>query len=160
MTSISYVRMFHPDPEYIVVSANYEADGTIGSLHVDKSKKGIWDSGTDDTIPQDHSPEGMKAAGLAPDLLTKYGIPEKIDVPAFLASKKMELLETKLTMGRVALFIHYGWDKYIQQIEIAHGDATETTWYQPNRGADEDAMSVLCDAKLQAQQAAGIATVR
>lgn len=45
LTSVSLVRIFRTDPEYVIVSANYEPDGRLGSLHVDKTKGGDWVSG-------------------------------------------------------------------------------------------------------------------
>jgi len=160
MTSISLVRMFHPDPEYIVVSANYEANGEISSLHVDKSKGGVWDSGTDDMVPADRSPDSMKAAGLKPDVLEKYGIPTHIDVAAFLHNKHIDLPPVTIVQGRIVMNLHYGWDKVIQQIEIAHDDATTTTYFQPTVTPEEETLNPLCDAGLAKQQAAGEPTVR
>jgi len=160
LSAVSLVRMFHPDPEYIVVSANYGADGEIGSLHVDKSKGGVWVSGTDDMIPADRSPDGMKAAGLKPDLLEKYGIPTHIDVAAFLRDKHIDLPPVTIVQGRIVMNLHYGWDKLIQQIEIAHDDATTTTYFQPSVTPEEETLNPLCDAKLAQQQAAGEPTMR
>jgi hypothetical protein len=37
LTSVGLVRIFHVDPEYVVVSANYESTGELGSLNVGRT---------------------------------------------------------------------------------------------------------------------------
>jgi hypothetical protein len=160
LTSISYIRMFHPDPDYFIVSANYEANGDLSTLHVDHTKGGVWVSGTDDVIPKDTSEEGMKAANLKPDLLTKYGIPAHIDVASYLAANKMDVLPTTLPAGRIVLNLHYGWNKVIRQDELNAGRNFGTIYLQPTLTEEEKTLNPVCDAKLQQQQAAGEATAR
>lgn len=42
LTSLSLVRVFRAFPEYLVVAANYEPNGELGSLHIDGAKDGDW----------------------------------------------------------------------------------------------------------------------
>jgi hypothetical protein len=40
LTSLSLVRIFRTGPEYVIVSANYERDGSLGSLNFGSAKDG------------------------------------------------------------------------------------------------------------------------
>lgn len=78
LTSVSLVRIFRADPEYLVVSANYEPNGELGSLHIDGAKGGDWlhsnfvpaaQDGFVQRIPKDRGSDALKSMVSLPTLI-------------------------------------------------------------------------------------------
>jgi hypothetical protein len=80
LTSLSLVRIFRADPEYVVVSGNYEASGELSSLHVDKSKGGDWVSGESRLHVNQNDLD-----------LKKYGFPLRIDFERYLRLHRLTM---------------------------------------------------------------------
>ncbi len=157
LTSLSLVRVFRAFPEYLVVAANYEANGDLGSLHIDGAKDGNWlhsnfvpaaKDGFVQRIPKD----------FAPDALKKYGIPTHIDVRYFL-SRHFPLPSASLPQEMVVFNQHYGFNKIIRQDQLKDGTVISSRFLQPSETAEENALNPECESRFHQQQTLGLPTV-
>ncbi|MDQ2839783.1 MAG: hypothetical protein M3Y72_01825 [Acidobacteriota bacterium] len=154
LTSLSLTRIFLGKPkviilpasDYVVVSANYEPDGRLGGLHVNKAQGGDNTSG--DT--------GMFGMGLE----GTYGIPRRIDIPGYLGSRQLTLPPSTFADFADVAVEHYGYNKIIRVEELSNGVAANPRFFQPSVTPEERTLNPVCDAELK-QQAAGFSyTVR
>ena len=159
LTSLSLIRVFRAPPEYLVVVANYEPNGEVGSLHIDGAKDGDWvhsslvpasGLGFVHRIPNDHSSEALR----------KYGIPERIDVEVFLRSHQIPLAKVSLPEEVVVLNLHYGYNTVIQQNELANGATVRVRFLQPSVAEEETVLNPHCESHFKQQSTLGLPTVQ
>ena len=159
LTSLSLIRVFRTFPEYLVIAANYEPNGELGSLHIDGAKDGDWVSGSFvpaaaeafvRRLPNDHSSETAR----------KYGIPEHIDIDAYRRSRRIPLGEVRIPEEVVVLNQHYGYNKLIRQDELRGGTMVRTRFLEPSVTEEETVLNPLCEARFKQQQALQLPTVQ
>jgi hypothetical protein len=152
LSSISLIRIFRTDPGYVIVSASYERDGSLGSLNFGYSDQTAR-SWTAVYRPTDPLPE------LGP-LLTKFGIPTRIDIEKYLRTRRMLLPDVALSQEKNVMNEFYGFGKFIRQDELENGTIVASRWLQPSEtGEEKDILNALCDARFRQQQALGLSTV-
>jgi hypothetical protein len=160
LTSLSLVRIFRTGPEYVIVSANYEQDGSLvfGSAK-DGHPGGTGPSGTAIYRTPDPQVNEIVRKGLDPEL-TKYGIPTHIDVQKYLLSRQMPLPAVALDQEKNVMNEFYGFGKFIRQDELKDGAIVASRWLQPSVTKEEkETLNPLCDARFRQQQAIGLPTV-
>ncbi|MEO7030662.1 MAG: hypothetical protein ABI147_14800 [Acidobacteriaceae bacterium] len=163
LTSLSLVRIFRADPEYVIVSANYERDGNLGSLNFGAAKNGsparTGSFGTAIYRTPDPQVNDQQRKELGPSL-TKYGIPAHIDVEKYLLSRQMPLPAVALDQEKNVMNEFYGFGKFIRQDELKDGAIVASRWLQPSVTEEEKkTLNPLCDARFRQQQASGLPTV-
>jgi hypothetical protein len=163
LTSLSLVRIFRTSPEYVIVSANYERDGSLGSLNFGSAKDGhpggTGPSGTAIYRTPDPQVNEIVRKGLDPEL-TKYGIPAHIDVQRYLLSRQMPLPAVALDQEKNVMNEFYGFGKFIRQDELKDGAIVASRWLQPSVTEEEkETLNPLCDARFRRQQTIGLPTV-
>jgi hypothetical protein len=163
VTSLSLIRIFRTGPEYVIVSANYERDGSLGSVDFGSAKDGhpggTGPSGTAMYRTGDPQVDDIVRKGLGPDL-TKYGIPTHIDVQKYLLSRRMPLPAVALDQEKNVMHEFYGFGKLIRQDELKDGAIVASRWLQPSVTEEEkETLNPLCDARFRQQQAIGLPTV-
>jgi hypothetical protein len=163
LTSLSLVRIFRTGREYVIVSANYEQDGSLGSLDFGSAKDGhpggTGPSGTAIYRTPDPQVNEIVRKGLDPEL-TKYGIPTHIDVQKYLLSRQMPLPAVALDQEKNVMNEFYGFGKFIRQDELKDGAIVASRWLQPSVTKEEkETLNPLCDARFRQQQAIGLPTV-
>ena len=163
LTSLSLVRIFRTSPEYVIVSANYERDGSLGSLNFGSAKDGhpggTGPSGTAIYRTPDPQVNEIVRKGLDPEL-TKYGIPAHIDVQRYLLSRQMPLPAVALDQEKNVMNEFYGFGKFIRQDELKDGAIVASRWLQPSVTEEEkETLNPLCDARFRQQQTIGLPTV-
>jgi hypothetical protein len=163
LTSFSLVRIFRTGPEYVIISANYEQDGSLGSRNFGSAKDGhpggTGPSGTAIYRTPDPQVNEIVRKGLDPEL-TKYGIPTHIDVQKYLLSRQMPLPAVALDQEKNVMNEFYGFGKFIRQDELKDGAIVASRWLQPSVTKEEkETLNPLCDARFRQQQAIGLPTV-
>jgi len=163
LTSLSLVRIFRTSLEYVIVSANYERDGSLGSLNFGSAKDGrpggTGPSGTAIYRTPDPQVNEIVRKGLDPEL-TKYGIPAHIDVQRYLLSRQMPLPAVALDQEKNVMNEFYGFGKFIRQDELKDGAIVASRWLQPSVTEEEkETLNPLCDARFRQQQTIGLPTV-
>lgn len=163
LTSLSLVRIFRTSPEYVIVSANYERDGSLGSLNFGSAKDGqpggTGRSGTAIYRTPDPQVNEIVRKGLDPEL-AKYGIPVHIDVQRYLLSRQMPLPAVALDQEKNVMNEFYGFGKFIRQDELKDGAIVASRWLQPSVTEEEkETLNPLCDARFRQQQTIGLPTV-
>jgi len=164
MTSLSLVRIFRTSPEYLIVSANYERDGSLGSLNVGGAKDGhpggTGPFGTAMFRTGDPNVDDLARREFVPSL-TKYGISAHIDVEKYLFSRQMPLPTVALNQEKNVMYVFYGFGKLIRQDELKDGAIVASRWLQPSVTEEEkQTLNPLCDARFRQQQAMGLPTVQ
>ena len=164
LSSLSLVRVFRVGPEYAIVSANYERDGTLGSLNYGSAKDGrpggTGRSGTAMYTTPDPQVNDIVRSGLAPDL-AKYGIPAHIEVENYLLSRHIPLPGVALDQEKNVMHVFYGFGKFIRQDELKGGTIVASRWLQPSVTEEEkETLNHLCDERFRQQQAIGLPTVQ
>jgi len=159
LTSLSLVRVFRAFPEYLIVAANYEATGELGSLHIDGAKGGDWlhssfvpaaQDSFDRRIPKDRGTETLR----------KYGIPAHIDVQEYLRSHRIPIPTVPLPQEITVLNLHYGYNRLILQDELNAGVAISSRFLQPSVTEEENRLNALCESRFRQQQTLGLPTVQ
>jgi hypothetical protein len=151
LTSLSLIRIFRTGPEYVIVSANYERDGSLGSLDFG-SAKAVYRT-------PDPQVNEIVRKGLDPEL-AKYGIPAHIDVEKYLLSRRMALPAVALDQEKNVMNEFYGFGKLIRQDQLKDGAIVSSRWLQPSVTEEEKkTLNPLCDARFRQQQAIGLPTV-
>jgi hypothetical protein len=151
LTSLSLVRIFRTGPEYVIISANYERDGSLGSVG--------FGSGTAIYRTPDPQVNEIVRKGLDPEL-KKYGIPAHIDVEKYLLSRQIPLPAVAFAQEKNVMHAFYGFGKLIRQDELKDGVIVASRWLQPLVTEEEkETLNPLCDARFRQQQAIGLPTV-
>ena len=159
LTSLSLIRIFRTSPEYLVVAANYEPNGELGSLHIDGAKDGDWlhsslvpaaGDSFDRRLPDDRSSETLK----------KYGIPARIDVSGYLRSNRIPLEKVSMAEEIVVLNQHYGYNKLIRQDELVDGSMIRSRFLEPSVTEEENVLNPLCDSRFKQQHTLGLPTAQ
>ncbi len=148
LTSVSVVRIFRASPEYIIASANYEPDGNLGSLHVDKTAGGDWVSGS-----------ASVNLGLEQTLLATYGVSRRIDFQQYLSSRRLALSPAALPDVANLLIRFYGYGKMIRQDNLNHGVVIGSRFLQPSITPEEKILDPVCEAHFRQLAAAKLRTV-
>ncbi len=157
LTSLSLVRIFRTNSEYVIVSANYERDGSLGSLNIGGGGNG--GSGTSIYRTPDPQVNEIVQKELGPTL-TKYGIPIHLDVEKYLVSRQMPLPTAALDQEKNVMHEFYGFGRFIRQDELKGGTIVASRWVKPSVTEEEKAtLNRLCDARFLQQQALGLPTV-
>jgi hypothetical protein len=150
LTSLSLVRVFRDAPEFVVVSANYEPTGALGSVNVSDAKGGDWVAGTTHMIPA----EGRSS------YLQKYGIPLSIDIQIYLRLRRIPALSVALPEEFSAMVQHYAYDKLIRVDALKDNIVVSSRFLQPAATKEEtDTLDALCEARFHQQQMMGLPTV-
>ena len=163
LTSLSLVRIYRTSPEYVIVSANYERDGSLGSLNFGAAENGnpvrTDPIGTSVYRTPDPQVNEIERKEMAPEL-AKYGIPTHIDVQKYLLSRHMQLPAVALDQEKNVMNEFYGFGKLIRQDELKDGAIVASRWLQPSVTEEEkETLNPLCDARFRQQQAIGLPTV-
>ena len=163
LTSVSLVRIFRSDQDYVIISANYEADGNLGSLNFGAAENGRPSPNSRSNTSMYRTPDpqvnDLSRRFLAPTL-AKYGIPASIDVEKYLRSRTLLLPATSLHQERDVMNEFYGFGKFIRQDEVKDGAIVASRWLHPSETKEEkDTLNTLCDARFRKQQALGLPTV-
>ncbi|MGI4826619.1 MAG: hypothetical protein ACRYFU_00250 [Janthinobacterium lividum] len=162
LTSLSLVRIFHTGADYVIITANYEPDGRLGSLDYGSARNGHpspGPSGTATYRTSDPVVDEILRSQLAPDL-ERYGIPVSIAVKKYLQSRTMPLPASSLQQYRNVLHAFYGFGKFIRQDELRDGIIVTSRWLQPSQTKEEkDTLNILCDERFRKQQTLGLPTV-
>lgn len=158
LTSVSLVRVFHAAPQYLIVSANYEADGELDSLHIDGGKDGDWvhsnfvPAAVDSFVQRIPKDRGSGA-------LKKYGIPARIDIREYLSAHRLPLPPSALAEQMSVMNLLYGYDKLIRQDELKDGAIISTRFLQPSVTDEEITLGPECESRFGQQRAMGLPTV-
>jgi len=158
LTSLSLIRIYRAFPEYLVVAANYEPNGELGSLHIDGAKDGNWLHSNYVPAAQDgfvHRP----AKGWDLNALKRYGIPAQIDVRGYLRSHHIPLPVASLPQEVTVLNQHYGYNRFIQLDELSNGTVISSRFLQPSDTDEEKVLNPLCESRFRQQQKLGLPTV-
>ena len=158
LTSLSLVRIYRAFPEYLVVAANYEQNGELGSLHIDGAKDGNWLHSNDVPSAQDafvHRP----TKGLDLNALRRYGVPAQIDVQAYLRSHHIPLPVASLPEEVTVLNQHYGYNRLIRLDELSKGTVISSRFLQPSDTDEEKVLNPQCESRFRQQQKLGLPTV-
>jgi len=157
LTSLSLVRIYRAFPEYLVVAANYEQTGELGSLHIDGAKDGNWLHSND--VPAAQHVVHRPAEGWDLGVLRQYGIPERLDVQSYLRSHHIPLPPASLPQEVTVLNQHYGYDKFIRLDELSNGTVISSRFLQPSDTDEERVLSPQCESRFRQQQKLGLPTV-
>jgi hypothetical protein len=158
VTSVSLVKIFRTDPEYLVVSANYEPNGELGSLHIDGAKGGDWvhsnfvpaaQNGFVQRIPKDRGSDALKT----------YGIPAHIDVQESRGSRLVSLPQVALPEEITVMNQHYGYNKLIRQDVLKDGAIISSRFLKPSVTQEEEVLDPRCESRFHQQQTMGLPTV-
>ena len=163
LTSFSLVRIFHTSPGYVIISANYERDGSLGSLGFGAAGNGLpaGDGSSVIAIYRTGDPhvDDLQRKELGPSL-AKYGIPTHIDIQKYLLSRRVSLPDVALDQEKNVMNVFYGFGKFIRQEELKDGAIVTSRWLQPSVTEEEKAtLNPLCDARFRQQQTIGLPTV-
>lgn len=163
LTSLSLVRIFRTSPEYVIVSASYERDGSLGSVNFGDAKNGspVRTDPLGTRVYRSPDPQVNESARkeVAP-LLTKYGIPTHIDIEKYLLSRQLQLPPVAFDQEKNVMNEFYGFGKFIRQDELKEGAIIASRWLQPSATEEEkETLNPLCDARFRQQQAMGLPTV-
>jgi hypothetical protein len=147
----------------VIVSANYERDGSLSSVDFGTSNNGnpmrTDPFGTFMYRTGDPQVDAMQAKELGPSL-TKYGIPIHIDVQKYLLSRQMPLPAIAFAQEENVMHEIYGFGKLIRQDQLKDGSIVASRWLQPSVTKEEkETLNPLCDARFLQQQAIGLPTV-
>jgi hypothetical protein len=122
LEAVSVVRVFRAPPEFLIVSANYDAGGRMQSVHVNGARNGNW-------IHPNGIPEPYRNPGVAtmldarPRLLGFYGLPPRFPVEAYRHAPSPDVFgpaEPPVELDVVNL--HFDQTRFVeQQIFHAHG---------------------------------------
>ena len=158
LTSLSLVRIFRAFPEYLVVAANYEPNGDLGSLHIDGAKNGDWIHPNFVPAAKDGSIQRLaKAWNL--DILRRYGIPAHIDVQGYIRSRHFPLPSASLPQEITVLNQHYGYNRLVRQDELNDGNVISSRLLKPSETDEENALNPQCESRFQQQQTLKLPTV-
>jgi len=150
LTSLSLVRVFRETPEFVVISADYEPSGTLGSVNVSEVRGGDWVKGETHMVPT----EGRLG------YLQKYGIPVSIDVQSFARLHRFPLPPVALVQEQAIYIQHYDYDKLIRVDALKDGALVSTRFLRPSVTKEErETLDALCGARFHKQQAMGLPTV-
>jgi hypothetical protein len=148
LTSLSLVRVFRAPPGFIVVSANYEINGTLGSLNVGEIVQG-------DLTPGSHT--AVRPSSDDPDL-KEYGIPIHMDVQNYAGTGRLQLIPVPLPQETTIVILHYGFGKLMRHDALAGGAVTSSRFLQPGVTEEERVLNPECDQRFRAQQSMGLPT--
>jgi hypothetical protein len=151
LTSLSLVRVFQNDAGFVVVSANYESSGGLGSLNIGETKDGYLIPGSDST--------SFRVDSKNP-LVEKYGIPLRIDVQQYLNSRRLSLPNVALRQEITIVNQHFGFDKLIRQDQLEDSAVVSSRYLRPSVTKEEETLAFDCDSRFRQQQAMSLPTVQ
>jgi hypothetical protein len=140
-----------------VVSANYEENGELGSLHIDGAKDGNWLHSND--VPGAQGIVHRPAKGWDLSVLRRYGIPAQIDVQSYLRSHHIPLPADSLPQEVTVLNQHYGYNRFIRLDELSNGTVISSRFLQPSDTEEEKVLNPQCESRFRQQQELGLPTV-
>ena len=149
LTSFSLVRIFGNSIAYTVISANYEADGKLGSLNMGLTNAGELSPGSHTTFQFD---------GRNADLL-KYGIPRRLDRGGITAGRRLKLPPTTQPEVLTVINLHYGFNELLEQEIVRNGLLSSPRFLKPYTTDEERILAPKCDARLGQQLSMGLPTV-
>jgi hypothetical protein len=158
LTSLSLVRIYRAAPEYLVVAANYEPNGELGTVHIGGVKDGNW-------VQIDFNPLAKIGLNQRPgkgwdlEALGRYGIPPHIDVEGYLRSRHIPLPTVSLPQEMTVLNLHYGYNRLIRQDDLKDGTVISSRFLQPSDTDEENALNPQCESQFRQQQRLGLPTV-
>ena len=145
------VRFFRADPQLLFGSGNYEANGTIGSIHHGKIMNGELQPGSSTIFPR------------APDfnaIQKTSGLPPRVEIEDYLRLKRMPLPNMSNSQGPTIVILVYGFGKLIRQDSLEDGAITSSRYLRPVATEEESILGPECDAHLRQQQSTGRPTVQ
>lgn len=158
LTSVSLVRIFRADPEYLVVAANYESDGELDSLHIDGAKGG-------DLVHSSFVPAAQASfvrripKDRGSDALERYGVPDQFDIQDYLRSSRLSLPPSALPEEIDVAALIYGYDRVIRRDELKNGAIISSRFLEPSFTDEEKILDPVCDSRFRQQKAIGLPTV-
>jgi hypothetical protein len=150
VASLRTQEIFRNESEYVVVSANYESTGKIGSLSTARTSAGEVIPGSASTV--------LRQA-LTDSSLERYGIPWRIDVQEYLRSNRLPLPSAALPQQLAAVTQQYGFGKLIRQDQLRNGTAVLSRFLSPSVTKEEQTLNPECEARFVQQRSLGLNTV-
>jgi hypothetical protein len=150
LTSLSLVRVFQNGADYVVVSANYESSGELGSLDLGETKGGQVIPGTAST--------SFRIDSKNP-LLESYGIPLRVSVQDYLRGHRLVLPRVALRQELAVVNLHFGFDKLIRQDRLRDGAVVSSQYLRPSVTEEEQNLDSECDSRFRQQQSMSLPTV-
>lgn len=130
LTSVSLVRLFRMSPELVTVSANYEADGRLGSLGIDGARNGDWtNTGSDNRILPFIG--GFSRLGIKPEQLARFGIPDKFDLAQYQRQHAVRLPDVSTPQEHVWVVEMFGFGRLIRVADLQDGKVARQRILRP-----------------------------
>ena len=151
LTGFSLVRIFRTGAEHLVIGANYELNGDLGSLHISGTKDGEWSS--------TNAGGNFLALGGWGGRLERYGIPAHIDIQQYLKRRRLPLPLVAMAQELNVVHQHFDYGKVIRQDKLRDGMIVSSRFLQPVVTEEEQALGPACDSRLHQQWSMGLRTV-
>jgi hypothetical protein len=130
LTSVSIVRVIHDNDGYVVVSADYEANGRRRNLQTFKRKNS--------------QNEILYKTAPADPLLEAFSIPQSADMTLYATAHRLELQDAANTES-TSLIQFYGFGKLIELQELRKGVPVSTRWLKPTITSEEEVIGPECE---------------
>lgn len=150
LTSVSVVRFFREDSYLTFASANYEANGTPGSIQSGRIVNGDLQPGSSVASP---------AAREFDKVRQDSGLPRQFDIGNYLNSKRLPNLKTLHPQENTTVVLIYGFGKLIRQDSLRDGLVISSRYMSPVVTEEERALTPRCDDSLREQVSRGEPTV-
>lgn len=153
------LRVYRDGPGAVVLTGNYEADGRLGSLHVDHTR-----GGARLFYPEDGTPWVANDYSGIPAKLNPVGIGGPLTLASVSANPYVRLPPAPLPVLQQALFTVYGEGDLVREDLLAQGAdgallPTETRYLQPSSVEEQRQTDPACNAQLAKQRATQKGTV-
>ncbi len=148
LTSVSLVRIFRTDPEFVMAGANYEPDGSLGSLIIGASKGGK-------RVPERFAGNYFQRKQDDPRL-TQYGIPFHLDIPAYLKLHRLTPAATGMQEQVSLVNEHYAHNRFIRIETLLDGAVVSSRVIQPSVTEEEQVLDPVCEARFDQQRTKGL----
>jgi hypothetical protein len=124
LAAVSVARIFRAPPEFLIASANYDADGRLESVHVNGARNGDW-------VHSNEVPEPYRSLGVAtmldspPRVLAYYGLPSRFPVDAYRNAPSPDVFGRAQLAGDLDIVnLHLDQTRFVEQVLFhSHGAA-------------------------------------
>jgi hypothetical protein len=151
LDAVSVVRVFRAPPEFLIVSANYDAHGRMQAVHVNGARNGDW-------VHSNHIPEPYRKLGVAtmlnnpPRVLTYYGLPSRFPVDAYQHAPPRDLFGPVPLAGVLDVVnLHLDQTRYVEQ-DLFHSQGAVERRFLRFRVTDADRILEPIDRRGRASQ--------
>jgi hypothetical protein len=151
LTSLSIVRFHRSDSSLIFGSGNYEADGSIGSIHTGMVARGELQPGSSITV------------SLAPgfdDVRKTSGLPLRVGLNDYLRLRKLPLPKISNAEEPSLVILVYGFGELIRVDSLQNGALIASRYLKPTVTEEERLLNTECDDGLRRQHSLGKSTVQ